>query len=258
MVLVATAMQRGDEKTQTFRIVLGLRDKQQTDWGGQVAVTGGKVATLAGWRFEAKDAIDGTIGWKCRTKEYIVPGERFPLQPPMGKAKEPDRIPWPKGIELTIRGAAPTVTIKLAQGDVKFPAADIAHRKPKTFLDGQARIERMPATTLLRAPAPPKTADPVQDDYPAFWVRYKTGKHYLAWVAYQKEKDRVLLVERDGPDGKWSEPIEVAGPGDHFRVALASTHDDTLWIVWSEPARAATGTCSAGPTRTASSARRYA
>lgn len=72
----------------------------------------------------------------------------------------------------------------------------------------------------------------MQDDYPAFWVRYKTGKQYLAWVAYRQQKDRVLLVERDGPDGAWSEPKEVAGPGDHFRVALASTHGDTLWIVW--------------------------
>ncbi len=47
------------------------------------------------------------------------------------------------------------------------------------------------------------------------------------------EVDRVLLAERDGPDGDWSAPVEVAGPGDHFRVALASTHNDTLWVVWS-------------------------
>ena len=72
----------------------------------------------------------------------------------------------------------------------------------------------------------------MQDDYPAFWVRYKTRKHYLAWVAYQNAKDRVLLATRDGPDGKWSEPIEVSGPGQHFRVALAGTHNDTLWIVY--------------------------
>ena len=39
-------------------------------------------------------------------------------------------------------------------------------------------------------------------------------------------------AERDGPEGEWSKPKEVAGPGQHFRVALATIHDGTLWIVW--------------------------
>src|SRR5262249_13315095 len=105
--------------------------------------------------------------------------------------------------------------------------------EPKNFLDGSVRVERLPVESPLRPAAPPNTPNAVQDDYPAFWVRYKTGKHYLAWVEYAREKDRVLLVERDGPEGTWSEPMEVAGPGDHFRVALASTRSDTLWVVWS-------------------------
>ena len=124
------------------------------------------------------------------------------------------------------------MTLTLPAGDVKFAAGDVPLGEPKSFLDGQVRVERLPATSVLRPPAEPKAEDAVQDDYPAFWVRYKTGKHYLAWVAYQKEKDRVLLAERDGPDGDWSAPVEVAGPGDHFRVALAGTHNDTLWVVW--------------------------
>ena len=159
---------------------------------------------------------------------------RRPLsaRPAAGKPQPPPEEPWPNGVVLTVRGAAPTVTLTLPAGEVKFTAGDVPLGEPKTFLDGQVRVERLPATSVLRPPADPKADAPVQDDYPAFWVRYKTGKQYLAWVAYQKEKDRVLLAERDGPDGDWSEPVEVAGPGDHFRVALASTHDDTLWVVW--------------------------
>src|SRR5262249_47266420 len=146
---------------------------------------------------------------------------------------EPPSSPWPNGITLTLRGASPTVTLKLSQGEISFKAADVVLGEPKTFLKGAVRVERLPEAAVLRPPAAPMAADAVQDHYPAFWVRYRTGKHYLAWVAYQKERDRVLLVERDGPDGKWSDPVEIAGPGDHFRVGLASTHDDTLWVVWS-------------------------
>ena len=48
-----------------------------------------------------------------------------------------------------------------------------ADYKPLTFLDGDVRVERLPETTLPRPAAPPKAADPYQDDYPAFWVHYK-------------------------------------------------------------------------------------
>jgi hypothetical protein len=217
----------------TFRVVLGVHDKQPTDWSGQVTVAEGEVLSIAGWRFEDKDAIQETTGWKCSTHKHIATGARFPIQAPPGKTREaPPQEPWPNGVVLTVKGNTPTVTIKLAQGEVKFAAADVMLGEPKDFLDRQVRVERMPAVSQPRPPAPPKAEKPVQDDYPAFWVRYKTAKHYLAWVSYQQEKDRVMLAERDGPHGAWSEPVAVTEGGDHFRVALAGTHGDTIWAVY--------------------------
>ena len=233
MVTVAAATRQAEPPVHIIRVTLGLKDKEPADWSGKVTVADGEVSALAGWRFDPKETIEGTTGWKCGTHNYIAPEKRYPLLPASGKPQPADLQPWPNGVTLTLRGAAPSVTLKLPAGEVKFKAAELLFGEPKLFLDAQVRVERMPATALLRPPALPKTENAVQDDYPAFWVRYRTGKQYLAWVAYQKEKDRVLLVERDGPEGKWSEPIEVDGPGDHFRVALASTHDDTLWVVWS-------------------------
>ncbi len=228
------AMRSADSSLHTFRVTLGLQDKEPTDWSGQVAVSGGEVAELTGWRFEVKDVIEGKTGWKVSTRNSIAPEHRFPIQPASGKPKTPAVLqPWPSGITLTVRGATPTVTLTLPKDSVKFEAAALLLGEPKSFFDGAVRVERLPVESPLRPAAPVNTANAVQDDYPAFWVRYRTGKHYLAWVAYQKEKDRVLLVERDGPEGAWAKPVEVAGPGDHFRVALASIHDDTLWIVWS-------------------------
>jgi hypothetical protein len=232
MLAVAAVQREGEPPRQAFRVTLGLTDREPTDWSGKIAVAEGEVAELAGWRFEDEDAVDGTRGWKCHTHEYIAPGARFPLQPAEGKPKPPPQQPWPNGVTLTLQGKAPVVTLTFKQGEIQFKSAEVVLGEPKTFLDGRVRVERLPVAALLRPPAPPRTERAVQDDYPAFWIRYRTNKHYLAWVAYKKEKDRVLLVERDGPEGKWSEPLEIAGPGDHFRVALASTHDDTLWIVW--------------------------
>ncbi len=233
LLTLLVASRPAEPPVASFRIVLGLNDKMPSDWSGQAAVAGGEVVTLQGWRFEEKDAVDGATKWTCRTRDSIAPGERYPLDPAEGKPKPPPQEPWPNGVVLTVRGAGPTVTLTLPPGEVKFTADDVPLGRPKTFLDGRVRVERLPAVSVMRPPAEPKAVAPVQDDYPAFWVHYKTGKQTMAWVAYQNEKDRVLLAERDGPDGDWSAPVEVAGPGDHFRVALASTHGDNLWVVWS-------------------------
>ncbi len=233
VVAVVAAYRPADPPTTSFRVVLGLKDKEPTDWSGNVAVADGETVDLKGWRFEEMDAVDGASKWTCKTRNYIKPGDSFPLDPAAGKPPPAPQEPWPNGVVLTVRGADPALTLTLPAGEVKFTAGDVQLGQPKTFLDGRVRVERLPQTSILRPAADPKDPAPVQDDYPAFWVRYKTGKQYMAWVAYQKENDRVLLVERDGAEGAWSQPIEVAGPGDHFRVALASTHDDILWVVWS-------------------------
>jgi hypothetical protein len=234
MTVLAASQKQTDAPQHVFRITLGLKDRQPTDWSGQVEVNGGTAVAITGWRFEENDTVDGTSGWKCRTHPHIARGERNPLQLASGELPyRPKQEPWPNGVTLTVQGETPTLTITLKAGQLAFKAEDVPLGEAKTYLDGQVQIERMPETSIVRPAAPPKAEDPVQDDYPAFWVRYKTGKQYLAWVAFRQQKDRVLLVERDGPDSTWSEPKEVAGPGDHFRVALASTHGDTLWIVWS-------------------------
>jgi hypothetical protein len=231
LLAVVAAQKAPEQPVYSFRVVLGLGDKEPTEWNGEVAVADGELVELAGWRFEEKDGVDGRK-WACRTRNNISPGETYPQQPAEGKLKEPPKEPWPNGVVLTVKEAAPTVTLTLAQGEVKFKPDDAPLGAPKSFLDGRVRVERLPAMTALRPPSDVKGDGAVQDDYPAFWVRYRTGKQYLAWIEYHDEKDRVLLAERDGPDGAWSAPLEVAGPGDHFRVALANTHGETFWVVW--------------------------
>jgi hypothetical protein len=233
MVGVAAVRYKQDQVLQHFRIVVGLGDKEPADWDGQLQVAGGELVMLAGWHFEDKDAVQGT-SWQCKTRNYIAPLERYPLQDFAGKYKaKPVLGPWPNGVEVTVKGPAPEVTVKFAQGTFSFKARDIQAGQPSAFLGGQVRVERVPASALVRGAAPLKTEDPYQDDYPALWIDPATGKQFLAWVSYRQEKTRVLLARRDDSNAAWQEPIEVDGPGDHFRVALTGTADGTIWIVWS-------------------------
>jgi len=233
MGIVTVARSQNEAPAHHFRIVVGLKDKEETAWNGKITVTGGTVAQLQGWRFEGDDAVEGTSSWKCKTHSNIAPLHRYPIQDYAGKPKGMAVLePWSNGVYIAVQGGSPQVTVQFAQGTVKFAAIYVPLGQPISYLDGQVRVERLPEVRLARAAAPLKDKTPYQDDYPAFWVHYKTGKQYLAWACYQNERDRVLLIERDGPGGAWSQPKEVAGPGHHFRVALASTHDDNLWIVW--------------------------
>lgn len=232
MIVVAASQKQSVQPRHVFRITFGFKDKKATDWSGKVEISDGEIVSLTGWRFEEKDEVVGREGWKCRTHVNIAPGERFPLEDAFGKRAPVPLQPWPNGVTLGVRGEAAALIVNFPVGAITFKSEEVSLGEPKMFLDGQVRVERLPETSVLRPAAAPKAANPVQDDYPAFWVRYKTSKQYLAWVAHRQEKDRVLFAERDGPDGPWSEPKEAAGPGDHFRVALASTHGDMLWIVW--------------------------
>lgn len=230
---VAAQKRHANPPVQVFRITFGLKDEKPAQWDGEITVADGEVVALEGWRFEGKDAIVGKTGWKAGTHEYIAPGERYKLETPGEPPPKVKTSPWPNAVDVTVKGSKPTLAIAFAQGKMEFGADAIKLGEPQTFLDGAVRVERLPEVKILRPADPPNAKDARQDDYPAFWIRYRTNKHYLAWVCYQKGKDRILLVERDGPDGELSEPIEVAGPGDHFRVAMASTHNDDLWVVWS-------------------------
>jgi hypothetical protein len=236
-VILAAAIagsRRQEPPEHTFRVFLGVQGREPADWSGKVAVQGGEVTALAGWRFEYGDSVQGTASWKCRTHAYIAPGHRYPIEDAAGRPKGTAVLaPWPTGVDVTVRGKSPTVTLTLTQGKVEFRPADVYLGAPKAFLGGRVRVERLPAVSVLRPGAPLRAKDPVQDDYPAFWVKPGTGKQYLAWVAYRKAADRVLLAERDGPGGRWSDPVQVDGPGQHFRVAVAGTADGTLWVVWS-------------------------
>src|SRR5262249_25962096 len=159
ILAAAAAVRQGEPPQHQFRVIFGLKDKQPTDWSGKIAVAAGEVTALVGWRFEAKDdSVQGTTGWTCSTHDEIAPLKRYPIQGADGTPKgKPVLEPWPTGIHLTVRGASPTVTLKLAKGEVKFAAADVRTGEPKTFLDGQVRVERLPDTRLVRPAAPGKT-----------------------------------------------------------------------------------------------------
>lgn len=214
------------------RVTFGLRDTEPTDWSGKASVANGELTSLTGWRFDERDKLVGTDAWDCQTHTYpharrvaARRGEQPTGQPSADEA-------WPNGITLVIRGQAPSVTLRFEQGEIGCRPAELALGEPQTALDGQVRIQLLPTSERVRPPAEGPTEGARQDDYPALWIARGTGRQYLAWVCYRDRQDKVLMSERPDGDSPWSDPTDVAGPGDIFRVALAEA-GEKLWVVWS-------------------------
>src|SRR5580700_6120154 len=102
VVGVAMYSQETETPTYTFRITLGLTDKEPTDWSGKVIVAGGEVVNLTGWRFEGKDKIEDKSRWKCSTHRFITPEARYPLNTASNKETAPSEKPWANGVTLTV------------------------------------------------------------------------------------------------------------------------------------------------------------
>ena len=183
VVLVAAAAMRPQKASRhLFRVMLGVGGKEVQDWSGEVAVAGGEVTALGGWHFEGKDQVLGVRAWRCRTHNSLPTGARYPLDPATGQAPVVALQPAPVGIDMEVRGKAPVVALTLGQDELKFAAADVLLGNSKPFLGGSVQVERLPEVTQLRPPAPGASQNAHQDDYPAFWIRYKTGIQYLAWL----------------------------------------------------------------------------
>src|SRR5262249_8729409 len=50
-----------------FRVRLGLKDTEPTDWSGEVKVSAGKVLSIRGWRWAAGDSAKGST-WTTTTR----------------------------------------------------------------------------------------------------------------------------------------------------------------------------------------------
>ena len=69
------------------RIRFGLTDDSNTNCSGKAAVSPGRVASVAGWRFQESDAVEGPDSWKAATRPLTVRRSNAQKQKGAGKKK---------------------------------------------------------------------------------------------------------------------------------------------------------------------------
>ncbi|HSH93751.1 MAG TPA: hypothetical protein VK968_06370 [Roseimicrobium sp.] len=242
-----------------LRIRFGLTDDGNKTWDGSVSVAPGSVANISGWRFQQKDAVEGTTGWKAETRPLTVrrtnAAKKGAATQQKGKKKAAAAaagLMADNGVILRLVDVTEdsVVKVKTKQGDFDFKLSDVPYGKIAEKLNGAVDIERTAATQ-------PISTQRTDDDFPAIAVA-GDGTTYMAHVSFtpgldrderakswnQEPKDFAFLATPPGGDqlwlrivknGKAGEPIAVTpGKSDIYKTALALDGKGVLWIFWSE------------------------
>lgn len=210
------------------QITLGLRDKEPTEWDGQVSLSEGKITRLETGR--AEDKVEGG-GWKLRSRRLAGP-----LSPIL-----PVRL-------FATFDAPPTAKLNVTtkQGQFSFALSQLEYGRQMTFLDGAAAIERVP-------PAYQLTHQPTEEDFPACTVA-RDDTVWCAYVAYthgnpidmdavkqgkfdslvtKGHGDQVRLMKFDGKT--WGTPMDVTREASNvWRPTVAVDGNGTVWVIWSQ------------------------
>jgi hypothetical protein len=212
------------------QFTFGLKDKEPTDWDGEIKVSEGKVARLDA-RLVQQDNVQGSA-WKLRSRQQGM------------------------GANATIRSvqllatldAPPTAKadVTTKQGNFSLALSDLKFGSRVTFLDGAVSAERVPLFHQL-------TNSPDEDDFPAcavapdgtIWCAYVAYKHgspiavedvhsgKFDSLATKGHGDQIKLMKFDGKE--WSAAMDVTELGlDVWRPTVAVDGKGSVWVVWSQ------------------------
>ena len=212
---------RAQARQDWFQLRFGVIDKEPADWSGSIEATGGRVVSLAPWRFDRDDRFEpGGRAWKCATRlaETPIPQDWFVGAihiPPKDLTRARGPL-MPNGVFAGIEGAS-SVRVQTVQGAVEFRPAEIRFGAPLKLLNGRVEVERVPAALNHTA------GNEREDDYPSVAVD-SGGTAWVAWVSYRDEREQLVVSRADGG------ARQVIAEGEYFRPSLSAGSDGALHL----------------------------
>src|SRR5262245_54193672 len=99
------------------RVLFGLKDAEPASWDGSLAVSGGTLLRLEGWRFRPGDQLTGAASWKASTRRVAAPAV-----PAAGQTTLPPPGPMTaNGVVAVLKSTARTeVRVTTPRGEFVF------------------------------------------------------------------------------------------------------------------------------------------
>ena len=199
----------------SFRILLGIGDKEPTVWDGKIQAASGRILAIRGWRFAENDAAQGAA-WKISTRRGL---------PPVGAQNRglPGAM-LENGIIVTAvpDGPSAAFSVETPQGKFSFTPQEVSYGEPKSFLDGRVQVDRVPNSVQLTSSAEeqdfPAAAQTETDVYLAY-VEFVHGDRSqtvqgqfpsepkdFTFLARPAGGDQVMMMRYQKPDGRGIRP----------------------------------------------------
>jgi hypothetical protein len=250
----------------TLRIRFGMKDTDNTDWSGTLALSSGKIESIRGWRWMPGDKAEGNA-FTVMTRRQVAQSEAERKRVQAG-----GKLPIKEnGIIVTLSGVTleTQVSLDTKPGKASFKIAELPVGARLSKLDDNLQVERVPVVTPLAESA-------ADEDYPAV-ATAKDGTVYLVYLAFTRGKDfqgkrerpasaesgpvvgplaagEVRKIEKPAdfdylaeptggeqlylrirrPDGSWGKPIAVTdGKQELYRATVAVDGSGRPWIFYS-------------------------
>lgn len=216
-----------------------------TKWDGSIKLSDGRVAAIILERPGlGPRRVEGT-SWETSTRRKVPESSHE-------RERGAENMPMlPEVVQFSLEGTGPgtRVNLETAQGAFEFTLGEVTLGGGKTFLDGLAKLSRLPASATI-------VSAPTEDDFPSAAVG-RDGSLFVAWTAFTHGKgferrmeaeaepksfdalddptggDQVFMMRQI--DGRWGLPEAVTAPGrDVHRTALALDGDGRAWVFWAE------------------------
>src|SRR4051794_7671269 len=152
----------------TLRIRFGMKDQENVDWSGTVALSAGKIESIRGWRWMPGDKAEGNA-FTVMTRRQAAQSEAERKRVQAG-----GKLPIKEnGIIVTLSGATleTQVTLDTKPGKASFKIAELPVGARLSKLDDNLQVERVPVVTPLAESA-------ADEDYPAV-ATARDGTVYL-------------------------------------------------------------------------------
>ena len=223
----------------SFRVLLGVTDKESTKWDGSVGVAPGKITSIRGWRFADGDSTDNTSSWKASSRVSI--GRKGRGRTHAGERRDRDRFG---------RRSQCAPRRKDRAGQFQLPRLRNSVGRRKEFLDGRAVVDRAPTVTQLTRstdeqdfPAIAQSGDTVYVTYVEFTHSnrdlerrgtYDRSPKSFDFLSRPAGGDQVFLLQYSKSKRTWSPPMPVtAAKQDIMRATVAVDGQQRVWVLWS-------------------------
>ncbi|HEY3839002.1 MAG TPA: hypothetical protein VGL72_20655 [Bryobacteraceae bacterium] len=214
-----------EENLFAVLILMGVGDREPSEWNGTVGITSGDIDAIDGYRFELPDRVLPQGGWRMKTNL-----DKILSSSPVEGSGVSGTVVMPKGLLITGRGADGTnLAIESNNGRCDVAPMQLVAGTAKAC-SGRITAMRVPNVTDLSG------TELREHDFPALGAGAKPGELWATWTSFHDNRQELNL--RHFGDSRWSRLLPVGhatdlAERDLYRPQVAVDETGTPWLIWS-------------------------